>query len=85
MDPYRVAMALRSSLVAICASEPDSSARNASVAHVAPPEPSPLRACVAARGPAASARALLVGRERRNASRHARGTGRKGVTFVVDS
>eukprot|EP00965_Chrysotila_dentata_P021358 707033-Pleurochrysis_carterae.AAC.1 len=59
--------------------------RNASVAHVASSEPSPLRARVAVRGPAASARALLVGRKRRNASRHARGTGRKGTTFVVDS
>eukprot|EP00965_Chrysotila_dentata_P094898 3138736-Pleurochrysis_carterae.AAC.1 len=32
-----------------------------------------------------SARALLAGRERRTASRHARSSGRKGVTFVVDS
>eukprot|EP00965_Chrysotila_dentata_P143233 4732961-Pleurochrysis_carterae.AAC.1 len=31
-----------------------------------------------ARGPTVCARALLVGRERRNASRHARGTGCRG-------
>eukprot|EP00965_Chrysotila_dentata_P098177 3246250-Pleurochrysis_carterae.AAC.1 len=37
------------------------------------------------RGPAASARALLASRERRIAGRHARGSGRKGITFVVDS
>eukprot|EP00965_Chrysotila_dentata_P112290 3712333-Pleurochrysis_carterae.AAC.1 len=43
------------------------------------------RPSVVARGPATSARALLAGRERRNASRHARGSGHKGVTFVVDS
>eukprot|EP00965_Chrysotila_dentata_P231589 6198451-Pleurochrysis_carterae.AAC.1 len=59
MDPYRVAMALRSFIAATCASEPDSSVRNASAAHVASPEHAPLRARVAARGPAASARALL--------------------------
>eukprot|EP00965_Chrysotila_dentata_P170811 5638397-Pleurochrysis_carterae.AAC.1 len=33
----------------------------------------PSRSSAVARGPAVSARALLAGRERRNASRHARG------------
>eukprot|EP00965_Chrysotila_dentata_P146598 4840737-Pleurochrysis_carterae.AAC.1 len=44
-------------------------ARNSSSQNAAPPSRSPA----VARGPAVSARALLAGRERRNASRHARG------------
>eukprot|EP00965_Chrysotila_dentata_P197944 6178510-Pleurochrysis_carterae.AAC.2 len=38
----------------------------------------PARTPVVARGPTACAHALLVGRERRSASRYARGTGRQG-------
>eukprot|EP00965_Chrysotila_dentata_P052951 1756108-Pleurochrysis_carterae.AAC.1 len=38
-----------------------------------------------AHGPTIPARALIAGRAKRLANPHARGTGRKGITFVVDS
>eukprot|EP00965_Chrysotila_dentata_P108556 3586125-Pleurochrysis_carterae.AAC.1 len=54
--------------------------------HRAPlPETPPRRRAPVARGPSSHARALLASRPKRLASAHARNTGRKGVSFVVDS
>eukprot|EP00965_Chrysotila_dentata_P090052 2971867-Pleurochrysis_carterae.AAC.1 len=55
--------------------------RHASASDATPIAATRTHAATIAQGPTATARALLAGRERRIASRHARGSGRKGITF----
>eukprot|EP00965_Chrysotila_dentata_P097425 3219957-Pleurochrysis_carterae.AAC.1 len=55
------------------------------VSSVSPPQTPRAHSHTVVPGPRSSARALLAGRPRRVANSHARGTGQRGVTFVVDS